>query len=104
MARLARLLLQEMENIGANLGGIRVPTLQPVTIYLPGNRRKLMPLCGTPLANCRMGLEKLRVWPKVNGVRDASAGQLGALNLIVARKSFRYLRANLDRPLSVQIQ
>ena len=100
----ALLLVEQVENIRADLRWIGIPTFLPVPINLPGNTRKPMPVSRAPLANRSMGFGKTRVGSKMDGGRHPARWQPGALHPVVAGKRLRHFRPNLDAPLRIQIQ
>ena len=73
---LALLVLEQVENIGAYLRWIGIPTLVPVPINLPANTGKPMSVLGTPPANRGMGVAETRIRAEVGGSDYAASGQL----------------------------
>ena len=73
---LALLVFEQVENIGAYLRWIGIPTLVPVPINLPANTGKPMSVLGTPPANLGMGVAETRIRAEVGGSDYAAGGQL----------------------------
>jgi len=93
---LALLVFEQVENIGAYLRWIGVPTVIPVRINLPTNTGKAMSVLGTPLANLGMGVARTRIRAEVGGSHHGTGGQLRAMNAVIAGKSLRCLRSYLN--------
>ena len=94
---------EQVENICADPRGLGVPTLIPVPINLPTNTRKPMSVRGTPLANLGMGEAETPIRAEVGASHHLAAGQLRAMNAIIAGKTFRHLRPDLNESC-IQIQ
>ena len=75
-----------------------------MAVYFPGNTVELMSVFGAPAANGGVGLGKKRVRAEVSGGHHPASGQLGAMNPVIASKRFRYLRANFNQSIGIQIQ
>src|SRR5262249_21288232 len=73
---LALLVLEQVENIGAYLRWVGVPTLVPVPINLPANTGERMSVLATPPANFGMGVAKTRIRAEVGGSDHATDWQL----------------------------
>ena len=73
---LALLVFEQVENIGAYLRWIGIPTFVPVPINLPANTGKPMSVLGTPPANLGMGVAETRIRAEVGGSDYAAGGQL----------------------------
>ncbi len=73
---LAFLVMEQVENIGAYLRWVGIPTLVPVPVDLPTNAGKPMTVPSTPLANLRMGVAETRIRAEVGSSHHAASGQL----------------------------
>ena len=75
LTRFALAVIEQVENIGAYLGWIGVPTLLPMTINLPTNAGQPMSVHGTPVANVGVGVAKTRIRAEVRGRCHEASGQ-----------------------------
>jgi hypothetical protein len=95
------LIIEEIENVGAYLGGIGVPAFLPMAVDLPRNFGKPVSMLNTPLADRGMRLAKTPVGAKMDGCCHASCRQLRALDAIVAGEPLAYFRSYLHRSLPI---
>jgi hypothetical protein len=95
------LIVEEIENFGADLRGIGVPAFLPVAVDLPRNPGKPMSVESTPLADCSMRRTKTPVRAQMDGCCHAANRQLRTLDTIVTGELFDYFRSYLDRSLPV---
>jgi hypothetical protein len=75
-AGLALLVFKQVENIGAYLRRLGIPTFFPVSVNLPTNAGEPMLVRGTPLANLGMRFAKALVGAEVCGRHHSAGGQL----------------------------
>jgi hypothetical protein len=87
-----------MKHVGPNLGGIGIPTLVPVSVDLPANCGKPMPVHGAPIEDRGMRLAETLVRTEMGRGCHVSAGQLRILYALVAREGFRHFGPDLDEP------
>jgi len=81
---LAGSVTQQMEDIGADLQGVRIPTLVPVAVPFPGGVRPPMAMRLPPRSDGRVSLRQTRVRTKMNRVRHLARRQLRAMHPIAA--------------------